>query len=80
MVAKGIHHLFPKAGALVLSTAPALTVNFFFALLIIFDLPVDSGNHKGPFFPGKVEKFMGKFVKFMKAIESNRSFRITFIY
>ena len=63
-----------------LPAAPAFAVNFFFALLIIFDLPVDSGNHKGPFFPGKVKKFMGKFVKFMKAIESNRGFRITFIY
>lgn len=71
---------FSESRGLSAFCGPALAVNFFFALLIVLNLPVDSGNHKSPFFPWKIEKFMWKFVKFMKAIESNRGFRITFIY
>lgn len=63
-----------------LTVAPALALNFFFAFLFIFNPPVNDGNNKRLFFSWQFKKFMGKFVKFMKAIESKHSFTITFIY
>jgi len=60
--------------------APALAFAFYFFLLFlfIFNPDFDCRNHKSPFLPGKIEKFMRPLVKFMKAIERNPGFTIAF--